>query len=163
MYLIQEGANTVNPAYVKPFSDIGPISTQSKSGTYRDLASWTGINLDSVPCQKTGNANPRFPIYLKTYNPAAQKKAYELFRQATTNASTPFANALFMFEGYSQQGVKKVEEDATAFAYRADNLLVAPLLTYTPKDSDLDRRAFELGSQIRNICLLYTSPSPRDS
>ncbi|KAJ9136904.1 FAD binding domain-containing protein [Pleurostoma richardsiae] len=152
-YIIQEGVDTVDAAYIKPFSDIGPISTSSLSGTYLDLAAWTGIDVSSTPCQKTGNANPRFPIYLKQYNPSAQKEVYELFRQATTNASTPFANALFMFEGYSQQGVKAPGDAATAFAYRSDNLLVAPLLTYTPNGTELDKRASQLGNQIRQVLL----------
>ncbi|KAI0383382.1 FAD binding domain-containing protein [Hypomontagnella monticulosa] len=151
MYIIQEGVDVVDPAYTAPFYSIGPIINSSVSGDYRDLAAWTGISVDATPCQKTGNANPRFPIYLKSYNPAAQKEVYELFRQATTNASTPFSNALFMFEGYSQQGVKAVGDDATAFAYRSDNLLVAPLLTYTPAGPELDQTALELGNKIRQV------------
>jgi hypothetical protein len=115
------------------------------------LAAWTGISLDATPCQKTGNANPRFPIYLKSYNTTAQGLVYDLFKQATTNASSPFSNSLFMFEGYSQQGVKAISEDATAFAYRADNLLVAPLLTYAPTGPAVDAAAFKLGNQIRQI------------
>jgi hypothetical protein len=115
------------------------------------LAAWTGISLDATPCQKTGNANPRFPIYLKSYNTTAQRLMYDLFKQATTNASSPFSNSLFMFEGYSQQGVKAINEDATAFAYRADNLLVAPLLTYAPTGPAVDAAAFKLGNQIRQI------------
>jgi hypothetical protein len=151
MYLIQQGVQTVDTAYTQPFLNLGPIATQPLNGTYRDLAAWTGISLSDTPCQKTGNANPRFPIYLKSYNTTAQFLVYDLFRQATTNASTPFSNALFMFEGYSQQGVKAIPSASTAFAYRADNLLVAPLLTYTPAGPALDAVAFKLGNQIREI------------
>ncbi|KFY01573.1 hypothetical protein V490_00837 [Pseudogymnoascus sp. VKM F-3557] len=151
MYLIQEGVDVVDAAYTKPFNDLGPIVTTPTSGTYLDLAKWTGISLSDTPCQKTGNANPRFPIYLKSYNPTAQRKVYDLFAQATTNASTPFSGALFMFEGYSTQGVKAIGDDATAFAYRSDNLLVAPLLTYTPNGKALEDQAFKLGNQMRQI------------
>lgn len=151
MYLIQEGVDVVDAAYTKPFNDLGPIVTTPTSGTYLDLAKWTGISLSDTPCQKTGNANPRFPIYLKSYNPAAQRKVYDLFAQATTNASTPFSGALFMFEGYSTQGVKAISDDATAYAYRSDNLLVAPLLTYTPNGKALEDQAFKLGNQMRQI------------
>lgn len=56
-----------------------------------------------------------------------------------------------MFEGYSQQGVKALSEDATAFAYRSDNLLVAPLLTYKPAGPALDQVAHKLGNQIRDV------------
>jgi hypothetical protein len=154
MYLIQQGVEAVDAAYTQPFLNLGPITTQALSGTYRDLATWTGISLDATPCQKTGNANPRFPIYLKSYNTTAQSLVYDLFRQATTNASTPFSNALFMFEGYSQQGVKAIPSATTAFAYRTDNLLVAPLLTYTPAGPGLDALASKLGNQIREILYL---------
>lgn len=151
MYLIQEGVDAVDPAYTQPFHNLGPIVVQPASGTYLDLAKWTGISLSDTPCQITGNANPRFPIYLKSYNTTAQRQVYDLFTQATTNASTPFSNALFMFEGYSTQGVKAISDGATAYAYRSDNLLVAPLLTYKPNGKALDDQAFKLGNQIRQV------------
>lgn len=169
MYIIQEGVATVDPAHTQPFLALGPISSQATAGTYLDLASWTGISLGDGPCQKTGDANPRFPIYLAAYNTTAQRRAYDLFAQATTNASMPFSNALFMFEGYAQQGVQAIPDGATAFAYRDKNLLVAPLLTYTPTSTSssssdtttnngddsgteqLDQRAWELGNQLRQI------------
>lgn len=56
-----------------------------------------------------------------------------------------------MFEGYSQQGVKAISKDATAFAYREDNLLVAPLLTYKPTGPEVEKKAYELGNQLRQI------------
>lgn len=152
MYLIQEGVDAVDPAHTEPFLNLGFLSSQTTSGTYLDLAAWTGISLGDTPCQETGNANPRFPIYLRSYNTTAQRRAYELFRQATTNASTPFGGALFMFEGYSQQGVRAIRDDATAFAHRGRNVLAAPLLTYAPDGTgQLDRRAAELGNRIRRV------------
>lgn len=92
-------------------------------------------------------------VYLESYNTTAQKQVYDLFKQATTNASTPFAQALFMFEGYSQPGVKALNDKTTAFAHRADNLLVAPLLTYTPVDAALDAFAHKVGNEMRNVLL----------
>lgn len=56
-----------------------------------------------------------------------------------------------MFEGYSTQGVKALSDDATAYAYRSDNLLVAPLLTYTPNGKALEEQAYNLGNQMRQI------------
>lgn len=121
------------------------------TGDYRDLGKWTGISLADGPCQKTGNANPRFPIYLKQYDPKAQAQVYELFKQATTDPASPFGRALFMFEGYSQQGVKAVDPKSAAYAYREDNLLVAPLLTYAPTGPDSDQIARDLGNKIRDV------------
>ncbi|KAK9369875.1 hypothetical protein V1509DRAFT_638558 [Lipomyces kononenkoae] len=150
-YIIQEGVNIVDPVYTEPFYNIGPISSQAQSGTYLDLAAWTGISLADPPCQKTGEANPRFPIYLKSYNATAQRQVYDIFSSLVTNSSGPFGSALFMFEGYSQQGVKAFPDNATAFAYRSDNLLVAPLLTYKLDGPELDAYVAQVGNQIRQI------------
>ncbi|KAH7377538.1 FAD binding domain-containing protein [Cadophora sp. MPI-SDFR-AT-0126] len=150
-YLIQEGVNKVSSAYSAAFEALGPMVNTDTSGDYRDLAAWTGISLADVPCSKSGNANPRFPIYLKSYSPTAQAAVYELFKNATTTPGTPFANALFMFEGYSMQGVQALSTDASAFAYREDNLLVAPLLTYKSTGPASDAVASKLGNQIRDV------------
>ncbi|KAL2128641.1 hypothetical protein VTI74DRAFT_8914 [Chaetomium olivicolor] len=150
-YIIQEGVSAVDPAYTAPFHALGPVSITPKNGTYRDISSWVGIALDGPPCQKTGMANPRFPIYLPAYNPDTQEQLYALFASAT-NASSPFANSLFMFEGYSTQGVDAVAADSAAYAFREDNLLIAPLIQYNPAGgAALDAQAKQLGNQLRQI------------
>ena len=149
-YIIQEGTS-VSSQFTQPFHAIGPISADPVAGDYRDLAAWTGINLAAPPCQKgTGLANPRFPAYLPKYNVTTQQQIYNMFA-AGTNSSSPFHNSLFLFEGYSTQGVKAVASSSSAFAYRADNLLVAPLLQYTPAGPALDAAAKTLGNQLRNL------------
>jgi hypothetical protein len=120
------------------------------SGTYKDLAGWTGIATTSPPCQKAGLANPRFPIYLQSYNVAAQKKAYQVFASAT-QGSSPFGGSLFMFEGYPLQGVQAIDSKTSAFAFRDAHLLSAPLITYKPAGADLDKKAQDLGNQLRDI------------
>lgn len=142
----------VDPKFTNPFHDIGPIAIEPIAGDYNDLAGWTGIATSSPPCQKAGLANPRFPIYLETYNIAAQKKAYDLF-SSEANAASPFHNSIFMFEGYSMQGVKAVDFKSSAFAYRGNNVLAAPLVSYAPAGDELDRQAAELGTQLRDILL----------
>ncbi|KAK3314831.1 FAD-dependent oxygenase [Apodospora peruviana] len=149
-YIIQEGVGAVDSKYTKPFRDIGPFSVEPAAGTYRDLAGWVGINLDAPPCAKAGLANPRFPIYLEKYNATAQQQIYNLFAKAT-NASSPFAGSLFMFEGYSMQGVKAVDAASAAYAYRGDNLLIAPLLQYQPAGPVRDAQAKQLGNEIREL------------
>ncbi|KAJ0165215.1 6-hydroxy-D-nicotine oxidase [Colletotrichum tanaceti] len=149
-WILQEGVTAVDPVYTEPFRAIGPISSTPDAGTYLDLAAWTGIALDSPPCQKAGLNNPRFPIYVESYNVEAQRKAYDVFA-SSVKGDSPFGNSLFMFEGYSNQGVKAVESDSTAFAHRGDNLLFAPLITYTPGGTELDQQAAILGNQLRDI------------
>jgi hypothetical protein len=120
------------------------------AGTYNDLAGWTEVNLASAGCQKAGLKNPRFPLYLESYNVPAQRAVYDLFA-ATTNNSSPFNSSIFMFEGYSTGGVHAVPSDSTAFAFRSDNLLVAPLITYTPAGPALDKEAAQVGEQLRQV------------
>ncbi|KAI1393348.1 FAD binding domain protein [Hypoxylon trugodes] len=150
LYIIQEGATAVSPTYTKPFHDIGPLSIDAESGDYRDLARWTQVALDSPPSQKTGLANPRFPAYIKEYNVAAQKLAYDAFA-AEVSGNSPFAKSIFMFESYPVQGVQAIESDSTAFAFRDDNILTAPLIAYMPSSDELDRQAAELGNKLREI------------
>ncbi|KAE8377935.1 hypothetical protein BDV26DRAFT_262436 [Aspergillus bertholletiae] len=149
-YIIQEGVKVVDSAYTKPFHDIGPLSTEPKGGSYTDLAGWTGIALSSPPCQKAGLVNPRFPNYLEEYNIPAQKKAYDIFAQGVRGTS-PFNNSIFMFEGYSMQGVKAIDSKSSAFAFRGENILSAPLITYAPAGSDLDKKAAQLGNKLRQV------------
>lgn len=141
---------SVDPAITKPFHDIGPLSIEPVGGTYHDLAAWTNIANSSPPCQKAGLANPRFPIYLKSYNVGAQKEAYDLFA-SEANVASPFNNSIFMFEGYSTQGVKAIDSKSSAFAFRSDNFLAAPLISYEPIDEALDEQAADLGTQLREI------------
>jgi hypothetical protein len=142
--------DVVDPVYTQPFHDIGPLSEEPIGGSYTDLASWTGISLDAPPCQKAGLVNPRFPNYLQSYNIPAQKQAYAQFASAVSGTSA-FNNSLFIFEGYSMVGVHAITSDSAAFAFRDENLLAAPLITYAPAGSDLDAQAAQLGDQLRQI------------
>ncbi|KAI1250958.1 hypothetical protein MGN70_008019 [Eutypa lata] len=149
-YIIQEGTTVVDPIYTQPFHDIGPISIEPDSGTYLDLARWTNIALESGPCQKAGLANPRFPIYIEKYNVEAQKLAYDAFA-AGVQGNSSFSASIFMFEAYPVQGVQAIDSDSTAFAFRSDSILAAPLITYTPAGEELDKQASELGNTLRGI------------
>ncbi len=149
-YIIQEGVTAVDSVYTQPFHDIGPFAVTPDSGTYRDLAGWVGISLDAPPCQKAGLANPRFPVYLPAYNATAQQELYTAFAKGT-NSSSPWANSLFMFEGYSMQGVEAVNSASAAYAFRDDNLLIAPLIQYAPAGPVRDQQAAQFGNQLRQI------------
>ncbi|PYH94863.1 FAD-binding domain-containing protein [Aspergillus ellipticus CBS 707.79] len=149
-YIIQEGVTSVDIIYTEPFHKLGPISVTPESGTYKDLAGWTSIAVDSPPCQKMGMANPRYPIYLETYNVPAQKAAWELYANAT-RGSSPFNNSIFMFEGYSVGGVHNIGSSSSAFAFRSENLLAAPLINYYPAGPERERAGTSLGQGLRDI------------
>ncbi|OOF93992.1 hypothetical protein ASPCADRAFT_209242 [Aspergillus carbonarius ITEM 5010] len=149
-YIIQEGVTTVDSTYTEPFHKIGPLAVEPNSGTYKDLAAWTEVAVTSAPCQKMGMANPRYPIYMESYNVAAQQKAWAVYANATRGSSA-FNNSIFMFEGYSVEGVHDIDSRSSAFAFRSENLLAAPLINYYPNGTELDRRAANLGQELRNI------------
>ncbi|KAB8220157.1 FAD-binding domain-containing protein [Aspergillus novoparasiticus] len=148
--IIQEGVTSVDSAYTTPFHSLGPISIEPQNGSYTDLAAWVGITTTSGPCQKNGAMNPRFPVYLETYNVTAQKEAYEVFAEGVRGSSV-FNNSLVTFDGYSTEGVKSIDAGSTAFAFRDANVLVGPLIEYMPDGTDLDEKAAKLGKQIRQI------------
>lgn len=151
MYIIQEGVDIVDPKYTQPFHDLGPLTSTAQSGTYKDLAAWTGIALASPPCQDFGFNNPRFPIYTKSYNTTAQKKAYEVYAQAISGADNPFTNSIFMFEDYATAGVRELPTDTSAFGFREDLILAAPLIIYGSTGAEQDAEVEKLGNQLRDI------------
>lgn len=95
-------------------------------------------------------ANLRYPIDVDTYNTTAVSQAYDVFSQKIQQG-TVFNNSLFLFEGYSTQGVKAVPRETSAYAFRDDNLLIAPLITYKENGAALDREANALGKKLREI------------
>lgn len=151
MYILQEGVDAVDPAYTQPFHDLSPLKVTPQSGDYRDLAAWTGIALSSPPCQDFGFNNPRFPIYLPSYNATAMRRAYDVYAAAISGAGNPWGNSIFMFEDYATAGVRERDRDSTAFAFREDLLLAAPLIIYNSTGADEDERVRDLGEQLREI------------
>ncbi|TQV90379.1 fad-dependent oxygenase protein [Cordyceps javanica] len=148
-YIAQEGATVVDSKYTKLFEDLGAVVTDKGSGDYTQLSAWTGNDNQSPPCQKAGLANVRFPIDLETYCIETQRIVYNLFAEGTKDTPA-FANSLLLFEGYSTQGVKAISSESTAFAFRANNLLVSPLITYQRDGSvALDKKAADFGKSLR--------------
>lgn len=151
MYIIQEGVDAVDSKYTKPFHDLEPLAITPQSGTYKDLGAWTGIALDSPPCQDFGFNNPRFPIYTKSYNTTAQRKAYDMYASAIGGADSPYTNSIFMFEDYATAGVRARSNDDSAFGFRQDLILAAPLIIYGPTDKARDAAVEKLGNELREI------------
>ncbi|KAL5119207.1 hypothetical protein ACEQ8H_002918 [Pleosporales sp. CAS-2024a] len=151
MYIIQEGVEAVDSKYTQPFHDLGPLAIKPQSGTYKDLAAWTNIALDSPPCQDFGFNNPRFPIYTKSYNITAQRQAYEVYAAAVAGTDSPYYNSIFMFEDYATAGVRARSVDSSAFGFRQDLILAAPLIIYAPTNKTRDTAVERLGQQLREI------------
>ncbi|KAI1423279.1 FAD binding domain protein [Xylaria sp. FL1777] len=149
-FVLQEGAQAVDPVYTKIFNGLGPIVTDAGAGSYKQIPAWTGIANESPQCQKAGLVTMRFPIDLQTYNVTAQRKAYDLFASAMKETPDLKYSAL-LFEGFSLHGVKAVPDEQSAFPSRGDNLLVAPSITYAPSTPELEEAAVNLGESLRQI------------
>lgn len=150
VFMMQEGADVVDEAYSAALKKVGPVSVDDTPGTYLDLAAWTMIAIDSMPCQKLDGNNLRFPLYLKKYNVPAMRKAYDMFA-AALKETPEFTNSIFLFESYPVQAVQSVPSEGSAFAFRGDNILLAPLISYASGDSALDKKAVEVGKSLRAV------------
>ncbi|TGJ83285.1 hypothetical protein E0Z10_g5504 [Xylaria hypoxylon] len=158
LWVIQEGATSVDSIYTKPFHDLGPATTDIGSGTYLDVPRWVGWDNDAAPCQHVGLANTRFPIDIQSYNVQSMRKAYDLFTDVTKK--TPELNgSFFLFEGYPLQGVKAIPSESTAYAFREDNLLISPVVSWVPSGSDVAQKATDFGKRLRQILYEGTGKS----
>ncbi|KAI1467640.1 FAD-binding domain-containing protein [Daldinia caldariorum] len=147
-FIVQGGVKVVDSEFTGPLTRIGPVATTTSTGTYLDLAPWILTSNVDGPCQKAGLINTRFPIDLETYNVQAQRDVYDLFSSATHE--TPALNgSVFLLEGYPLQGVQAVPEESTAFPFRGDSLLLAPLILYKPEGEELNKKAAKLGEDLR--------------
>ncbi|KAJ5892521.1 hypothetical protein N7504_009212 [Penicillium tannophilum] len=149
-FILQQGVGAVEEKYAKPFEKLGPIMSTGGKGTYKDLPTWTSNADDSPPCQKLGLVNARFPVDLQSYNPSAQRLAFDAFTNFTQKFPA-FNNSLVLFEGYSTQGVQHIEAGSTAFSHREGNLLVTPLIIYPPTDKKRDLQGSRFGEHLRQI------------
>ncbi|KAI0156018.1 putative FAD-dependent oxygenase [Pestalotiopsis sp. NC0098] len=149
-WILKEGATTIDSIYTQPFHDLEPVAVDVGSGNYLDLPVWTGMDNTAGPCQHTGISNMRFPVDIRKYDPQAMRTVYDTY--AAASIETPELNGGFMLiEGYSVAGVKAVPSESTAFAFRDDNLLFAPVIHWNSTSAELDQKAINLGNQLRDI------------
>ncbi|ATY61822.1 FAD binding domain [Cordyceps militaris] len=149
VYLLQEGVRTVDKAHSAALKELGPVSGDNTPGTYLDLAAWTLISMTDTPCQKTNASNLRFPLYLDTYDAGAVRRAYDLFA-ASLRGTPEFGSSIFLFENYPVQGLRQPAANDSAFAFRGDNILVAPLISFPSGDRQRGGEAVLLGEALRN-------------
>jgi len=128
-----EGPKAELEKFAAPFRGIGPVNeTTSTSVQYPDLFELNG-QMEDDPAVCAADLNRHLcPVYLKMYNPKAQRKVYNIFNNLTYDAR--FAYTVFLWEGYPTQGVKAVPEGSTAVPFRDDNLLA---YVQTPTRADL--------------------------
>ena len=130
--------------------ELGPVKTFAGNGDYRALPEWIGWGNSAPTCQNSGLANTRFPIELQTYNVTAQRRVYDLL-SSSLNEVPAFNRSLILLEGYSQQGVKAVPSEDSAYPFRGSNLLVAPVVRWVEEGNQSAVTAVKLGESLRDI------------
>lgn len=108
--------------YIAPFDALGSILRTTDSIPYPDIPDATGTGSTSPLCQ-FGYSRIQFPVGLLIYNVTANRQIYDLFKQKTLETPA-FNGSIIVFEGYSLEGLKAVDQASTAYPHRDDNILV---------------------------------------
>lgn len=92
-----------------------------------------------------------FPLASKfTMLKRERRDQYDLF-SSTTQKNPALNESMYLFEGYSTQGVKAIDGASSSFAFRDDVILVSPLIIYERAGDKLDHQAADLGRQLRDL------------
>ena len=119
------------PLYA-PFVALGPVVATNVTVPYTEVAHASGSGVEDAVCQ-SGLSWKLYPVGALVYNITTNRQIYSLFSEMVSE-NPEFNNSVVQFEGYSLQGVKAVDPASTAYAHRADNLLlyVAELTSILP-------------------------------
>lgn len=119
------------PLYA-PFVALGPVVATNVTVPYTEVAHAAGSGVEDAVCQN-GLSWKLYPVGTLVYNITTNRQIYSLYSEMVSE-NPEFNNSVVQFEGYSLQGVKAVDPASTAYAHRADNLLmyVAELTSILP-------------------------------
>ncbi|PVH70236.1 FAD-binding domain-containing protein [Cadophora sp. DSE1049] len=149
-YFIYQGTPTELEKYVAPFRALGPVGeTRTTAISYPDLFPLNRANETNLETCGKGLYRHLFPVGLKRYNPAAQRKIYNLFNNLTATYPSIAFTSTFVMEGYSTQAVTSVPDESTAFPFREDNILQSPVWGYT--DPSLSAEIIAVSKEMRRI------------
>lgn len=106
---------------IAPLLGLKPVAVLNQTVPYPDVAHAAGAGVTDPICQPGGSSKV-FPVGLVAYNITTNRALYNLFKEMVKN---PLLNAsIVQFEGYPMEGVQAVADNTTAYAHRADKLLV---------------------------------------
>ena len=101
---------------------LGPVVATNVTVPYTEVAHASGSGVEDAVCQN-GLSWKLYPVGALVYNITTNRQIYHLYSKMV-NENPEFNNSVVQFEGYSLQGVKAVAPASTAYAHRADNLLL---------------------------------------
>lgn len=121
--LFYSGSFATAAPYLKPFLALKPSVVTNGTAAYPNLADQIAQGVSAPICQDQTKSWALFPVGLVEYNSTSNREIYELL--VDLFAKHPdFNGSVVQLEGYSMQGVQAVPDESTAYAHRADNLLV---------------------------------------
>ncbi|KAI9705766.1 MAG: hypothetical protein M1820_005014 [Bogoriella megaspora] len=118
---LYDGTKASAEPALKPFDDLQPLSVSELNIPYTLLNDQIGGAVNGSLCEpnKThviGTAN------LQTYNATAMRAIYDLYNQKI-GQHPELGGTRVLVEGYSVQGVRSVDHDASAYPFRDDYIL----------------------------------------
>ncbi|KAL9034019.1 MAG: hypothetical protein Q9214_007236, partial [Letrouitia sp. 1 TL-2023] len=138
LQLYYTGTSSAAYRFVEPFLALEPLVVENATVPYAKLATALGVGVGGAICAP-GLSHRLFPVGLLEYNVNANRKLYSLYEKLLTEEPL-FNKSTVQFEGYALQGMKAVDPASSAYAHRADNLLVP-----------LEDTALRYGLQARKI------------
>jgi len=135
--------------YADPFKSFNPVSTEEGEVPYDQIAAASGTDVADPLCNGVGVERLLFASDLLIYNVSTNRALYDLFKNVTT-IHPEYQGSFAIFESYSQQGVKAVHPDSTAFPNRESNIVFTLAIEYD-QNPDFDQRAIAWGEQTRSL------------
>ena len=116
------GTESEAESLLAPFMTLGPVVATNVTVPYSEVAHAAGSGLQDPVCQ-SGLSWKLYPVGTLVNNITTNRQIYSLLSKMISE-NPEFNNSVVQFEGYSMQGVKAVNPSSTAYAHRADNLLM---------------------------------------
>ncbi|KAK2761776.1 hypothetical protein FQN54_001604 [Arachnomyces sp. PD_36] len=135
--------------FFAPFDALEPASRQDGSAPYPELFAMTGSGAEDPLCTVKGQRIVQYPLGLLEYNVTTEREVYEYFRTFTVE-NPRYNRSTIVLETYSVIGMQAVPEEDSAYAHRADNLLVSTNIQYDD-DPALDDDAIDFARQTRQL------------
>jgi hypothetical protein len=144
--------------YTEPFKKLNPVSSEEGQVPYNQIAEASGTDVDDPVCNH-GSNRLLFSADIFTYNVSTNRAIYELYKNMTAMHPEYQAGSLVLFESYSQQGVKEVAFDSTAYAHRARNVLFSLSISFV--SLNLTETAIAWGNQTRSLVHAGQAPGTK--
>lgn len=128
-WVIWQGAPTVPPTYTAPLRALGAESIQNGTTNITGLNAIAGAADGTPNCEADGLSAMLFGVSLVRWNLAGLRAALTLFGELPPQLKN---TSIVLLEAYSTNYVTSVPGPSTAYPDRFNQVLMSPMLMYTP-------------------------------